>query len=174
MGSPDLYAILGVPPTADPAAIKRAYHFLAKAFHPDRFSDPVLKARAVDQFKAVQEAYEVLSDAIGVGPTTSSFEPASSRRPPIRSTGSSKRSPCSWWGASPASAPRCPTASVRSSGASGGRRPRNLNGDGGGSDDIVQWGSEAVTPTYPPPVATSQPFWLPLAGFPRDKRTPMR
>ncbi len=63
MGSPDLYAILGVPPTADPAEIKRAYHFLAKAFHPDRFSDPVLKARAEDQFKALQEAYEVLSDA---------------------------------------------------------------------------------------------------------------
>jgi len=54
MGSPNLYAILGVPPTADPAEIKRAYHFLAKAFHPDR---------AEDQFKALQEAYEVLSDA---------------------------------------------------------------------------------------------------------------
>src|SRR3989304_3637394 len=63
---------------------------------------------------------------------------SSSRRPPIRSTGSSKRSSCSWWGASPASAPRCTTASVRSSGAGGGRRPRNLNGHGGGSDDIVQ------------------------------------
>ncbi len=63
MGSPDLYAILGVPPTADPAEIKRAYDFLAKAFHPDRFFDPVLKARAEDQFKALREAYEVLSDA---------------------------------------------------------------------------------------------------------------
>lgn len=58
MGSPDLYAILGVPPTADPAEMKRAYHFLAKAFHPDRFSDPVLKARAENQFKALQEAYD--------------------------------------------------------------------------------------------------------------------
>ena len=110
MGSPDLYAILGVPPTADPAEIKRAYHFLAKAFHPDRFSDPVLKARAEDPFKALQEAYEVLSDA----ERRRAYDEQLRARflPPApdplnRILEALSLAP--GWGASPASAPRCTT-----------------------------------------------------------------
>lgn len=55
----DLYATLGVPKTADAAAIKRAYRKLAKELHPDRNKD---NPRAADRFKAVTAAYDILSD----------------------------------------------------------------------------------------------------------------
>jgi DnaJ-class molecular chaperone len=55
----DLYAILGVPKTADAAAIKRAYRKLAKELHPDRNKD---NPRATDRFKAVTAAYDILAD----------------------------------------------------------------------------------------------------------------
>jgi DnaJ-class molecular chaperone len=56
----DLYQVLGVPRTADEAAIKRAYRKLAKELHPDRNKD---NPRAVDRFKQVTAAYDILSDA---------------------------------------------------------------------------------------------------------------
>lgn len=55
----DYYAILGVPPEADAAAIKTAYRKLARQYHPDVSRE----AGAEDRFKEVAEAYEVLSDA---------------------------------------------------------------------------------------------------------------
>ncbi len=55
----DLYAILGVPRTADQAAIKRAYRKLAKDLHPDRNKG---NPRAAERFKAVTAAYNILSD----------------------------------------------------------------------------------------------------------------
>lgn len=51
----DYYDILGVATDASPQEIKRAYRSLAGRHHPDRGGDP-------EQFKQVQEAYEVLSD----------------------------------------------------------------------------------------------------------------
>jgi DnaJ-class molecular chaperone len=54
----DLYATLGVPRTADAAAIKRAYRKLAKELHPDQNKEKA----AADRFKAVSSAYEILSD----------------------------------------------------------------------------------------------------------------
>lgn len=56
------YEVLGLRPTAGPEEIKGAYRFLAMAFHPDRYPDPVQKGRAEAHFKVVQEAYGVLSD----------------------------------------------------------------------------------------------------------------
>lgn len=56
----DLYQVLGVPRTADEAAIKRAYRKLAKELHPDRNKD---NPRAVERFKQVTAAYDILSDA---------------------------------------------------------------------------------------------------------------
>lgn len=59
MAKRDYYDILGIARNASEADIKRAYRKLAKQHHPDRNrNDP----KAVEKFKEVQEAYEVLSD----------------------------------------------------------------------------------------------------------------
>ena len=55
----DYYEILGVPRTAEPDAIKKAYRKLAKKYHPDVNKD----AGAAERFAEVQEAFEVLHDA---------------------------------------------------------------------------------------------------------------
>lgn len=55
----DFYAVLGVPKTADAAAVKKAYRTLARTHHPDaNAGDP----RSEQRFKEVGEAYSVLSD----------------------------------------------------------------------------------------------------------------
>lgn len=102
----DYYAILGVPRHASEADIKRAYRKLVVLYHPDKNRDPM----ADDKIKAINEAYDVLSDrekrrAYDFGyyrPTmdpTIAREPASPphrdpayrrRRPPVNSTGSSQ------------------------------------------------------------------------------------
>ncbi len=59
MPSPDLYAILGVDPSASPDELKRAYRRLARQYHPDANpDDPQAEAR----FKDISQAYEILSD----------------------------------------------------------------------------------------------------------------
>jgi molecular chaperone DnaJ len=56
----DLYEVLGVRKSATDAEIRRAYQRRARALHPAlNPNDPV----AADRFKAVTEAFEVLSDA---------------------------------------------------------------------------------------------------------------
>ncbi len=55
----DLYAVLGVSKSSDAEQIKKAYRKLAKDLHPDR--NPGNK-QAETRFKAVNHAYEVLSD----------------------------------------------------------------------------------------------------------------
>ena len=54
----DYYEVLGIDKSADQDTIKKAYRSLAKKYHPDINKDP----DAVEKFKEVQEAYEVLSD----------------------------------------------------------------------------------------------------------------
>ena len=57
--STDYYAVLKVTRLASLAAIKRSYRQLARQLHPDLNPDD--KA-ATEQFKILNEAYEVLSD----------------------------------------------------------------------------------------------------------------
>lgn len=54
----DYYALLGIPRTADQAAIKAAYRALARKLHPDVNKDPA----SAERFKRVNEAHAVLSD----------------------------------------------------------------------------------------------------------------
>ncbi|XP_063234619.1 dnaJ homolog subfamily A member 2-like [Bacillus rossius redtenbacheri] len=56
MADSKLYEILGVGRTASDGEIKKAYHKLAKEFHPDK------NPAAGDKFKEISFAYEVLSD----------------------------------------------------------------------------------------------------------------
>jgi molecular chaperone DnaJ len=55
----DYYEILGVPRTATPDDLKKAFRKLAMQFHPDK--NPGDK-KAEERFKELNEAYEVLSD----------------------------------------------------------------------------------------------------------------
>lgn len=54
----DYYKVLGVSRDAKDDDIKRAYRKLARKYHPDVSKEP----NAEEQFKTVQEAYEVLKD----------------------------------------------------------------------------------------------------------------
>lgn len=57
----DYYEILGVPKTATPEDIRKAYRKLVKEWHPDAYKGEDKKS-AEAKFKEIQEAYEVLSD----------------------------------------------------------------------------------------------------------------
>lgn len=54
------YEVLEVDSKADPSAIKRRYYVLARQYHPDKVGTD--DKEAADKFKAVAEAYQVLSD----------------------------------------------------------------------------------------------------------------
>jgi DnaJ-class molecular chaperone len=55
----DHYAALGMSSAATLADIKKAFRQQASLYHPDRNAD----ANAPQRFRAVQEAYDILSDA---------------------------------------------------------------------------------------------------------------
>jgi molecular chaperone DnaJ len=55
----DYYQILGVTKSADSAAIKKQYRKLARELHPDKTKGD---KKLEDRFKAVSEAYDILSD----------------------------------------------------------------------------------------------------------------
>lgn len=62
----DHYEALGVTRSVDASGVKRAYHALARRFHPDRFHQEAgtpLHARLQTAFARVAQAYETLRDA---------------------------------------------------------------------------------------------------------------
>jgi curved DNA-binding protein CbpA len=59
---PDHYKALGVEKTADAATIKATYRKLVLKCHPDKVTDPALKAEKQEEFHIIQQAYEVLVD----------------------------------------------------------------------------------------------------------------
>ncbi|TKB49295.1 molecular chaperone DnaJ [Ferrimonas sediminicola] len=60
MSKRDYYEVLGVARDASERDIKKAYKRLAMKYHPDRNPDDV---QAVENFKEVKEAYEILTDS---------------------------------------------------------------------------------------------------------------
>jgi molecular chaperone DnaJ len=60
MSKRDYYEVLGIAKNADEVEIKKAYRRMAMKLHPDRNPDD---PKAEEKLKAVNEAYEVLSDA---------------------------------------------------------------------------------------------------------------
>ncbi|HLG26974.1 MAG TPA: DnaJ domain-containing protein, partial [Paenisporosarcina sp.] len=58
MNKRDYYEVLGLMKSASKEEIKKAYRKLSKQFHPDINKE----ADAVDKFKEIAEAYEILSD----------------------------------------------------------------------------------------------------------------
>jgi DnaJ-class molecular chaperone len=59
MAKRDYYQVLGVPRGASADEIKRAHRKLARKYHPDMNKN---NPQATEQFKEVQEAYDILSD----------------------------------------------------------------------------------------------------------------
>lgn len=60
----DYYEVLGVWPTADAAAIKKAYFKLAKLHHPDVVGADGEQAQRGIDFKVINEAFSTLSDVV--------------------------------------------------------------------------------------------------------------
>lgn len=56
---PSYYSVLNVSREASYDDIKKAFRNLAQTYHPDKHSDPDLKAEASASFTLLQESYEV-------------------------------------------------------------------------------------------------------------------
>jgi hypothetical protein len=58
------YRVLGLPPGASEADIKKSYRDLAQVWHPDRFAhDPRLQKKAQDNLKRINDAFQTLQAA---------------------------------------------------------------------------------------------------------------
>ena len=58
----DPYKVLGVSPKADDEEIRRAYHELARKYHPDRYTNSDLADLASEKMKEVNAAYEEIQN----------------------------------------------------------------------------------------------------------------
>lgn len=84
----DPYAELQLSPEAEPELIKAAFKALAKKYHPDRYSDPVDKARAERKMIRINEAQNLLQSGRYRPPeprspkASSPIEPKAAAAPP--------------------------------------------------------------------------------------------
>ena len=58
----DYYALLGVKPTANASAIKRAYRKAVRKYHPDKHHGHDLEELAREKLAAINQAYDILKD----------------------------------------------------------------------------------------------------------------
>ena len=58
----DYYRILEIEPTATAEQVKAQYLFLTHAWHPEKFQNADLRAKAEEKIKEINEAYRVLGD----------------------------------------------------------------------------------------------------------------
>eukprot|EP00899_Mesostigma_viride_P016583 jgi/Mesvir1/24926/Mv24209-RA.1 len=72
-GDDDCYDLLGVPQTATPSEIKKAYYALSLKYHPDKNSDP----EAPKKFTRIANAYEAHVTISGADSVSGSFRGAS-------------------------------------------------------------------------------------------------
>ncbi|CAH2059207.1 unnamed protein product [Thlaspi arvense] len=58
----ELYALLNLSPEASDEEIKKSYRQWAQVYHPDKCQNPLMKEVAEENFKRINEAYEILSN----------------------------------------------------------------------------------------------------------------
>lgn len=58
----DYYAVLGVAPNATLPEIKTRFRFLSHAYHPDKFGNDAQRHVAEEEFKRINNAYQIVSD----------------------------------------------------------------------------------------------------------------
>jgi len=57
----DPYSVLGVSPSASEDEVKKAYHDLARKYHPDNYHDNPLADLAQEKMKEINEAYDAIT-----------------------------------------------------------------------------------------------------------------
>ncbi len=62
MAQKNPYTVLGIKPGATDEEIKKAYHELAKKYHPDHYHGHPLKSLAEEKMAEINEAYDTLTN----------------------------------------------------------------------------------------------------------------
>ena len=88
------WKVLNIRPTADLVRIKKAYHTLAKKYHPDKADTPDKRIKYTVRFIEIKTAYEFATEyaefCANQGPAASSMSGRGSVRPPPLSKGNER------------------------------------------------------------------------------------